>query len=72
MKRTNYCGPRPALDEGERAEIVHRAQRIIAEYPRLRGAQSTDVAARYSRLSYLARDYGINLRTLYRYMKAAA
>jgi hypothetical protein len=60
---------RPALDEPELTEIVERARKIMAEWPPLRGRASTTSAGRMTHLRALADSYGINLRTLYRYLR---
>jgi hypothetical protein len=62
-------GPRPALSDWEIREIVGRAESIFQEHPPRRG-QWRD--GRYSRLEWLAREYGITRRTLYRYLRRAA
>ena len=60
------------LSDWELAELRHRANRVISEWPPLRGNTSVDRAGRQSHLRALADEYGINLRTLYRYMERAA
>lgn len=66
------AGPIPKLSAWEIAEIRHRASSIMAEYPRGRCIRRLNGTGRYSRLCYLADEYGINIRTLYRYIGKAA
>ena len=57
------------LSEWERAELRRRANRIVTETPW--GNQHTG-AGRVWQLRCLAEEYGINIRTLYRYLRRAA
>jgi hypothetical protein len=60
------------LSDWELAELRNRANRVIEEWPRMRGLQSVDRAGRGSQLRALADEYGVNVRTLYRYLRKAA
>jgi ribosome-binding protein aMBF1 (putative translation factor) len=55
------------LSDWEVAEMRRRAERVMVEHPRNPWKGERD-----SRLRHLAADYGINVRTLYRYLERAA
>ena len=60
----------PKLSDWEIKEIQGRAERIFAANPPGRGWWARD--GRNAQLRHLAREYGINVRTLYRYLRRAA
>ena len=60
------------LGDWEMRELQKRAGHVIAEYPPIKGRPGVARAARQSHLKALADEYGINIRTLYRYMRRAA
>ena len=62
----NRCSSSAKLSEWERAELKRRADRVLIEHPRRRNG------TRQVHLRSLASEYGINIRTLYRYLRRAA
>lgn len=65
----NLCGSSAKLSEWERAELLSRASAVLAQHPVRRNKWDH---GRYSQLRALSGEYGINLRTLYRYLREAA
>jgi hypothetical protein len=60
------------LSEWEIAEVKSRAADILASSPASRWHHRIYGEGRQERLGQLASEYGINLRTLYRYLRRAA
>ena len=60
----------PKLSDWEAAELRVRALGIMSEHPIRRYRR--DGTGRWARLRWLAKEYGIDLRTLYRYLKRTA
>ena len=58
------------LSDWEVDEMRRKAERVMTEYPR-RG-NTDERVQRARRLRQVAEDYGINVRTLYRYLERAA
>ena len=58
------------LSDWEVDEMRRKAERVMTEYPR-RG-NNAERAEHAQRLRQVAEDYGINIRTLYRYLERAA
>jgi hypothetical protein len=63
----HVSGPSRKLGDWEVTELRARATRIIASHP-----PKPWQGKRWSELQSLAADYGINVRTLYRYLERAA
>ena len=59
------------LSDWEVDELRSRANRVIEEWPPFRGLQSVGRAGRQAHLRALADEYGVNVRTVYRYLRAA-
>lgn len=62
-------GRRLALHPSEITTLIGRAEKVRATYQPIPGSRS---AERWWQLHSLADDYGISLRTLYRYLHRAA
>ena len=63
-------GPYPKLSDWEIDELRRRARAVCDEHPAMPFRRTGD--GRKRRLAYLADEYGIHVRTLYRYLRRAA
>lgn len=60
------------LSDWEIREVQGRATDIMRARPRARWQHRTDGVGRQEQLRELASEYGVNIRTLYRYLRRTA
>ena len=67
----NNLGPYPKLSDWEIRELQARAENVMAAYPPVWPGGPWAKHRRHDNLRRLASEYGIHVRTLYRYLRRA-